>query len=301
MLKRFLLFALLFSTLRAQDLTGVIDLHIHSGPDSMPRSIDAVDIVKMAKQRGLRAVVLKNHFEPTASLAYVAGKLTPGLQVFGGIALNLTVGGVNPAAVQRMTQMAGGLGRIVWMPTFDSENQVRLSGETRPSVPIARNGVLLPEVIEVLRLIASHDLVLATGHSSPAESLLLIREAKRLGVKRILVTHAMMPPIKMSTPEMKEAAKEGAFIEFVYNEVIGPRSVVPLADCAAAIRAIGVEHCVLASDLGQPHNPLHLEGLEILFAELRKEGFAVADIERMSKQNPAELLGLGNNERRNLE
>jgi microsomal dipeptidase-like Zn-dependent dipeptidase len=110
----------------------------------------------------------------------------------------------------------------------------------------------------------------------------------------------MMPPIKMSPAEMKEAAKEGAFIEFVYNEVIGPRSVVSLADCAAAIRAVGIDHCVLSSDLGQPHNPLHLEGLEILFAELRKEGFAVADIERMSKQNPAELLGLGN-ERRNRE
>jgi len=292
MFKRLALFVLLFSTLQAQDLNGVIDLHVHSGPDSMPRSIDAVDIVKLAKQRGLRALVLKNHFEPTASLAYVAGKLSPGILVFGGIALNRTVGGINPAAVQRMTQVAGGLGRFVWMPTFDSENQVRLSGEARPFVRIVENGVLLPEVIEVLKLIASHDLVLGTGHSSPAETLLLIREARRLGVKRILVTHAMMPPIKMSAPEMKEAAKEGAYIEFVYNEVIGPRSVVSLADCATAIRAVGVEYCILASDLGQTHNPLHLEGLEMLFAELRKTGFSVEDIERMAKLNPSALLGL---------
>jgi len=292
MVKRLLLLLFLLPSLRGQDLNGVIDLHVHSGPDSMPRSIDALDFVKLAQQRGMRAVVLKNHFEPTASLAYVAAKLNPRVQVFGGIALNRTVGGINPSAVQRMTQIAGGLGRFVWMPTFDSENQVRLSGESRPFVPIARDGVLLPEVIEVLKLIASHDLVLATGHSSPAETLLLIREAKRLGVKRILVTHAMMPPIKMSAAEMKEAAKEGAFIEFVCNEVIGPRSVVSVADSAAAIRAVGVEHCILASDLGQPQNPLHPEGLEILFAELRAAGFAVADIERMSRRNPAELLGL---------
>jgi hypothetical protein len=111
-------------------------------------------------------------------------------------------------------------------------------------------------------------------------------------VKRILVTHAMMPPIKMSPGEMQEAAKEGAFIEFVCNEVIGPRSVVSVADSAAAIRAVGVEHCILSSDLGQPQNPLHLEGLETLFAELRAAGLAVADIERMSKANPAVLLGL---------
>jgi len=292
MLKRLLTCFLLIAPLPGQDLNGVIDLHVHSGPDSMPRSIDAVDIVRSAKQRGLRAVVLKNHFEPTASLAYVAAKLNPGIQVFGGIALNRTVGGVNAAAVERMTRVAGGLGRVVWMPTFDSENQVRLSGEARPSVPVAREGDLLPEVIDVLRLIAKNDLVLATGHSSPAETLLLVREAKRLGVKHIMVTHAIMPPIRMSPEQMKEAAKAGAFIEFVYNEVIGPRSVVSLADCAAAIRAVGVGSCVLASDLGQPHNPLHLEGLEVLFAELRAAGFSAAEIERMSKHNPAVLLGL---------
>jgi hypothetical protein len=279
-------------TLRAQDLKGVIDLHVHSGPDSMPRSIDAVDIVRLANQRGLRAVVLKNHFEPTASLAYLAGKLNPGIQVFGGIALNRTIGGINPAAVLRMTQVTGGLGRFVWMPTFDSENQVKLSGESRPSVPIARDGVLLPEVIEVLKLIAGHDLVLATGHSSPADPLLLKREPTRLGVKRILITHALMPPIKMSPAEMKEAAAEGAYIEFVCNEVIGPRSVVSVAESAAAIRAVGVGHSILASDLGQPGNPLHPEGLETLFAELRAAGFGVPDIERMSKLNPATLLGL---------
>jgi hypothetical protein len=292
MVNRLLFFLLLLSTLRAQQLDGVVDVHVHSDPDSMPRSIDAIEVCRIAKQHNMRALVLKNHFEPTASLAWLAAKLNPGIEVFGGIALNLTVGGINPAAVERMTRVVGGRGRVVWMPTFDSENHVRQSGEDRPFVPVARNGVLLPEVIEVLRLIASHDLLLATGHLSPQESLLLIREAKRLGVKRILVTHAIMPPIRMSVEQMKEAAKEGAFIEFVANDVIGPRPLVPVTDCATAIRAVGAENCILASDLGQPANPLHPEGLQILFKELRRLGIGMPDIERMSKLNPAGLLSL---------
>jgi len=292
MLDRLLLFLLLCSTLRAQDLTGVIDLHVHCGPDSMPRAIDCVQATRLAKQCGLRAVVLKNHFEPTASLAWVAASLNPGIQVFGGIALNRAVGGINPAAVERMTQVTGRLGRVVWMPTFDSENQAQRSGGTQKFVSLSRNGTLLPEVIEVLRLIGRHDLVLATGHSSATENLLLVREAKRLGVKRVLITHAMMAPIQMSTEEMQRAAEEGAFIEFVCNGVVGPHPAVRVSDVASAIRAVGVQHAVLSSDLGQPENPLHVEGLKMLFAHLRAVGFQPAEIERMAKQNPATLLGL---------
>jgi hypothetical protein len=118
----------------AQTLEGVVDIHVHCDPDSVPRSIDALDITKLAKDRGLRGLVLKNHYEPTVSLAYLVRKQVPGIEVFGGIALNRTVGGINPAAVERMTQVKGGWGRVVWMPTFDAENQVRYSKESRPFV-----------------------------------------------------------------------------------------------------------------------------------------------------------------------
>ena len=49
----------------------------------------------------MRALVLKNHYESTASLAYLVRKEVPGIEIYGGIALNRTVGGVNPAAVER--------------------------------------------------------------------------------------------------------------------------------------------------------------------------------------------------------
>src|SRR6201998_4469029 len=125
----FLVFSL---SANAQTLNGAIDMHTHSDPDGVPRKIDAIDLARLAKQHGMRAIVLKNHYEPTASLAYIVRKEVPGIEVFGGISLDLTVGGVNPAAVEWMTKVKGGYGKVVWMPTFDSENQVKRQNQKRP-------------------------------------------------------------------------------------------------------------------------------------------------------------------------
>lgn len=273
-------------------LQSVIDIHAHSDPDSVPRSIDAVDLARLAKQAGMRGLVLKNHYEPTASLAYVVRKAVPGLEVFGGIDLNRSVGGVNPAAIERMVLVKGGYGRVVWLPTFDAENQVRYSKENRPFVAVARGGELLPEVREVIALAAKHGLTLETGHSSAAECLTIVREARRGGVKNVVVTHAMLAPIHMSVAQMKEAAGMGAWIEFVYNALIGANREFTFEKYAKAIGEVGPAHCVLSSDLGQAANPVHTEGLVRYFAGLEKAGVARAEIERMSRENPARALGL---------
>src|SRR5438270_8216204 len=144
----------------AQSLTGVIDIHVHCDPDSVPRSIDAIDLARLAKERGMRGLVLKNHYEPTASLAYIVRKEVPGIEIFGGIDFNRSVGGVNPAALERMVLVKGGWGRVIWMPTFDAENQVRYSKENRPFVAVSKAGQLLPEVKEVIALAARHRLTL---------------------------------------------------------------------------------------------------------------------------------------------
>ncbi|HVP45538.1 MAG TPA: DUF6282 family protein [Bryobacteraceae bacterium] len=279
-------------SLPAQTLDGVVDIHAHCDPDSMARSIDAIDLARLAHDRGIRALVLKNHYEPTESIVYLVRKVAPGIEVFGGIALNRTVGGINAAAVEHMTQVKGGWGQVVWMPTFDAENQVKYSKESRPFVAVSRDGALLAEVREVIALIAKHNLVLATGHSSPNEDLMLVREARRAGVRSIVVTHAMLPPVGMNVEQMREAARMGAYIEFVYNALIGPNKAFDIKEYAQAIRAVGPEHCILSSDLGQAGNPLHPDGLLAFFAALRGEGFSVSEIERMAKTNPARLLGL---------
>src|SRR5439155_3121188 len=167
----------------AQLLRGTIDIHVHSDPDNVPRSIDGIDVAKLARTKGMRGLVLKNHYDPTAGLAYLARKEAPGLEVFGGIDLNLTVGGMNAVAVEHMTQVAGGWGRFVWMSTFDAENQVRYSRENRPFVRVSRDGALLPETRAVIAIISKRKLVLATGHVSAQEALMMLREGRQQNVQ----------------------------------------------------------------------------------------------------------------------
>ena len=272
-------------------LAGTIDSHVHTYPDSMARSVDGIGLAKLARGRGMRALLLKNHFEPTAGLAYEVRQVVPGIEVFGGLVLNRAVGGLNPAAVEYMAAESGGWGKVVWMPTFDSENQVRYNKEARPFVAVSKGGQLLPEAREIIASIAKHHLVLATGHSSAVEDLLLVREARHAGVQQIVVTHAMIPPVSMSIPQMKEAAADGAYLEFVYHGLLPP-SEVHLTDYVAAIRAVGPEHCIIASDLGRKGDALPPDGLEQFFRELLAAGLTPADLDRMVKTNPARVLGL---------
>src|SRR6202171_2528187 len=273
-------------------LPGAIDIHAHSDPDSNARSIDAIDLARLAKERGMRGIVLKNHYESTAALAYVVRKEVPGIEVFGGIDLNRSVGGINPAAVERMVLMEGGWGKAVWMPTFDAKNQVRYSKESRPFVSVAKDGHLLPEVTQVIALIAKSQLTLETGHSSAEEGLMIVREGKRQGVLHIVVTHAMKAPVHMTIPQMQEAARSGAYIELDYGGLVGRNPEFKIGDYVKAIHEVGPAFCILSSDLGQPGNPLHPDGLAAFYDALRKGGVSQADIDVMSKTNPARALGL---------
>ncbi len=278
-------------------LDGVVDLHVHCAPDSGPRAVDALEIARIARAAGLRALLLKNHFAPTAGLAYAVERAVPGIRIYGGIALNASVG-MNPVAVDHMARTTGGHGKVVWMPTFDSEHYHRVLSPNPNRVPVSANGVLLPGVVAVLDRIAEHRLTLATGHSSPEESLLLIREAKRRGIDRILVTHPLPPPVGMSVDLQKRAAELGALLEYPVGtalessrhwEAAGDEK---FAAYVAAIREIGPRHVVISSDLGQSMNPIHTDGLAVFLGRLRAAGFSRADIDRMARSNPAWLLGL---------
>lgn len=278
------------------NLKGAIDFHVHSSPDSLPRSIDADDLARLAKENGMRGLVLKNHWESTAALAYMVSKEVPGIEIFGGIDLERSVGGINLEAVKRMIMMKGGLGRVVWLPTFDAENAVKYSKETGPFVPISKDGHLLPNVLELIDFIAQHpQMVLETGHSSGAEGVLVVHEAHQRGVTHIVVTHAMAPAVHMTISQMQEAARDGAFLEFVYAEVWGAKPDFTIAEFADAIRQVGPKHCILATDFGpvrNPPRPLHPQGLLEFMQALHKDGISVDDINLMAKTNPALALGL---------
>jgi predicted metal-dependent phosphotriesterase family hydrolase len=178
------------------------------------------------------------------------------------------------------------------MPTFDAENQVRASKENRPFVSVSRGGELLPAVRDVIALIAKHNLVLATGHSSAEEGLMLLREARRQGVQRMVVTHAMNAPIQMTVAQMQEAAKLGAFLEFVGSSPVNADAPARYDRFAQAIKQVGPDVCILSTDLGQMGNPLPAEGFAGFLDAMRARGFSAQQIDRMAKDNPARLLGL---------
>ena len=272
-------------------LDGVVDLHVHSAPDSRMRNVDALEVARLARRHGVRALLLKNHYTHTASLAYIVGQVVPGIELYGGIALNRAVGGINPVAIEHMAATTGGLGKVVWMPTFDSEHYTRTFAPNPNFVRISRDGVLLPEVTQVLALMAERNLALATGHSSPEESILLVEAAIKAGVDRIIVTHPMLPPVGMSLELQKKAAALGAFLEYPFNALM-PDGGVDYDDLVEALRAVGPERAILSSDLGQPMNPVHTDGLINYFERLRQSGFTQSEIDRMAKLNPARFLGL---------
>ena len=274
------------------DLRGAIDIHVHTLPDDRPRALDALQAARNARDRGMRAIVLTSHYEFTAGLAYMVRQQVPGIEVFGGIDLNLPVGGMNPAALDYMAKVTGGYGRIVWMSTFDAENQVRTAKEDRPSVAVSRGGELLPETRAVIAAIARHGFTLATGHVSPQEGLAILRAARQAGVARTVVTHAMNAPIQMSVPEMREAAALGAFIEFVGGSVTTKDAPARLDRFAAAIKEIGAQFCILSSDLGQVGNALPTDGFAAFIGEMRRRGISEADLDLMTRRNPARVLGL---------
>jgi Family of unknown function (DUF6282) len=308
-------------------LQGAIDMHAHQDPDSngpsygqAARSDDAIDLVKRAKAAGMRGFVIKQHLDQTAGLAYYIRKLYPDMEVFGGMGSNLTTGPkVNPWAITHMTEIKGGWGRIVWMPSWDSETSShKVRNFKQPAfVSVARcgngglfwanfpkpcdNGELLPEVKEAIRVIgtaktrdSNGDLVLATGHNSPEEVLMMIREAVRAGVKHVIITHPLLDVVDMTDAQIKEAVGLGPEIYAEFTSQFGNPNASPeiLKRYASAIRAAGVEHSFVSSDTGQVGSMFQPDALAACAKALRSQGFTERDLDQLLKINPARILGI---------
>jgi hypothetical protein len=284
---------------------GVIDLHVHSHPDVFGRSLDDIEVAQLAKAKGLRGIVLKNHGSETASRAALVMKAVPGIEVWGGIVLNRPVGGVNPEAVEWMRRIHGGRGKLVWLPTFESDKHVKTL--TKPSargLVVAPGGQVTPEMEAVLKIIAREKLVLATGHVHPEEIMTVVRRARDLGIRSILVNHALTNVPGLSMAQAKQLTEMGALIEISFLQFrAGPNAPLPFMtywtqigarEVARAVKEIGAQHLVISSDLGQIGNMTHPDGLETAIEEVKREGVTDGDIDLMMRKNPARLLGLAN-------
>ncbi|HZN26558.1 MAG TPA: DUF6282 family protein [Burkholderiales bacterium] len=282
---------------------GVIDMHVHSHPDVFGRNMDDIDVAQLAKGRGMRGILLKNHVSETASRAALVMRVVPGIEVFGGIVLNKAVGGVNPDAVEWMHRVYGGRGKVVWLPTFESDKHVKtFSKPDAVGLVVAPNGKLTPEMEAVLKIITRENLLLATGHVHPEEIIAVTRRARELGVRNILVTHGLTNVPGLTMGQAKQVADMGAVIEVCFLQFLaGPNAPLPFLThwtqigakhVAHAVKEIGAKSLVISSDLGQTGNMVHPDGLEAAIAAMKREGISDGDIDIMMRRNPARLLGL---------
>jgi microsomal dipeptidase-like Zn-dependent dipeptidase len=282
---------------------GVIDMHVHPAPDVFGRALTDIEMATVARRKGMRGLVLKNHVVTTADRAAIAMDAVPGIEIWGGIVLNNAVGGINPSAVEWMHRMSGGRGKIVWLPTFDSDKHIKtLVDKNKSGLVVAPNGQVTAPMEEILRIVARENLVLATGHVHAEEVVAVTRRAKELGVKSILVTHGFTNIPGLSWDQAKEVAALGAMIEICYLQFLtGPDAQyawmkhwnqVATTQVLMAIKEVGADALVLSTDLGQQGMMMPPDGIENAVAALRGAGVSQADIDKMMKRNPARLLGL---------
>lgn len=282
-------------------LRGAIDFHIHTGPDIYPRLMNDIEIARQAKRAGMKAILIKSHATITGDRAQIAQSVT-GFPVFGGVALNWHVGGLNKYAVECAAKLGV---KEVWMPTTHAAHYLKyvdhvpmfaksMPKDIRGISILREDGSLVPEIGPILEIIAQNGMILATGHLAPEEGLALIAEARKAGVTKIVVTHPVASFVNYSIDQMREALCLGAtYLEHVFNDCT-PQVANPLPPSALgdAIRAVGPEYCIMSTDSGQVVNPPPVKVMAWYLRAMLQYGFSPRDLRTMTVTNPVRILGL---------
>ncbi len=281
-------------------LQGVCDIHLHCLPDSRERSVDEYNFMKEAIVAGYRAVMFKSNDFSCHDRAYIIRQALPQAECFGSFCMNRVHGDkVNPFAAQKAIETSGGLCRCIWMPTLDAAYQWQREKRKGKGIPVLDDkGQVLPEVVKVMEICAEADIIFATGHSSPKESMTLISKAQEIGVKRIVVTHANSSIWTMTQDQIKRCIDLGAYIEYCYLPCLwGEGTKMPqyqrqtIKEFASFVR-IDPTRSFISTDLGQAVMPHPIEGMRDCTVKLQSVGVSQSDIDLLVRSNPAWLLGL---------
>jgi len=282
-------------------LKGAIDIHVHCSPDVIKRKQDYADMAGDAATTGMTGVLIKDHTTSTVGRVYGLNRAAAGgLRFFSALALNPPTGGINPSAVESALLEGAD---VIYFPTYGAKNHISIWGRGKPptAFPLPDNyegdsifdkdGNLIPECQVILEMISNFDAVLATGHLSPEESLSLIRLGRKLGVKRMVVTHASEPITLLSSKQQEEAAALGAFIEHsLFAVTKSMPGYISLEEFKDHILQTGIGNTILSTDFGQKDNPPPVEGFAYYLDKLTDIGFSKDDIKTMVCDNPKKLL-----------
>lgn len=288
-------------------LKDVYDMHVHTAPDVMQRSIDDIDLARMMKKKGMGGFVIKSHHSTSYGRATLVRKVVPGVNVFGGIALNNPMGGLNPQAVDTAGRMGA---KIIWMPTVDSDNEkgkfldttnkklpywatiqreLYEKGMLRKPVSVKdEDGKLKEEVDEILELISQYNMILATGHLSPLDSIDVIKRAVEKHVDRIVITHPEFPTTMFSLEQQQQLAKYNVYFERCYTTPATGK--VEWSYLLEEVKKTGPERNVLSTDLGQPSALLPPEGYKKFIDFFIESGIPEDSIVKMTSENQKKLL-----------
>ena len=292
----------------AKDLIrGGYDLHVHSAPDVLPRKMTDIEMARRIEESGMAGYAIKSHYFCTSERAQIIRELFPACDAVGTMTLNSSVGGINPSAVE-MAARSGA--KLIWFPTCDSAHErayvlsgkykkqpywativqeMAADGNAAPTVTVLdEQGGLTEEAWTVLRVMAKYNLILATSHMSHEETFALVKGAAETGVKKIIITHADFPTTFYTVEEQKKLVDLGAYIEHCYTTWATGK--VDLETSIEQIKAIGADHVILATDLGQKTNIYPDEGMLAYATKLYEAGMSAEDVRKTTVYNPAALL-----------
>lgn len=289
-------------------LVGAVDLHCHSGPAAMPRILDHYDAMQDANDAQFKAIVYKDHFYGGMAHAQILETLYPNnkIKLFSGIVLNNAAGGINPYAVNAAIRIGA---KIIWMPTLSAANHIKknetsaknfpkISGKMLKPIPLSvldDNGNLTDDTKTILDLIAEADIILAGGHLHVTELIPLFEEAKKRGVKKMLVNHPTFL-IEVDEQQMQHLTSLGVYMEhslcmFIENFKRGKATYSP-GEILRLIKVAGIDHTLFCSDLGLQNAPPPVDGFRLFVQELLRLQLPDADIRKLISGNGATLLGL---------
>ena len=286
-------------------VVGTIDLHCHVYPEMTlehEARQDDVELIEGALRARMGGVLLKSHFWPTVARVYYLKKRFPEIQIFSSITLNRVSGGVDPLVVESAALQGAS---AVIFPTWQAANDLerggfsrlvrerlpRAANDRRPGLTIVGNGRLTTEASEVLDVAKSFNMLVCTGHLSPKEGLTLIDGARQRGLQ-VLFSHPSSHVVGASLDEMRQAAEMGAYVEFTALYGLSVRFHLPPRESVKVIQSIGAEYCILTTDHFNAWVPPMPEMMRLGMGQLAECGVPIADLRRMTVDNPRRLLRL---------
>ena len=281
-------------------LTGICDIHVHTAPDLRPRAYTDFEMMEAGIRVGARAIVLKSHHGTTMNRAFLCNERNRLLHrgdnnftMFGSITLNDAVGGLNPVATETALKMGA---KVIWLPTTGAANHHRAYGKEGGIECLDADGNVTPAVDAIISIAKQYDVVLGTGHISGQEIFKVVERARRMGLRKIVVTHPEFWVVGLSHEEQLCLVKDyDVILERCYAQPLGTWKKTyqsNLEDNLQIIKKVGYRNVMVDTDGGQVENP----NWEIAMAEymqyLLDHGVTQEELDYMTKQIPYALLGI---------